>query len=166
MKIIKIALDNKMHCDALMDQMSLYATDIMGGGDQLSLYCQKNLIPKLKKREDYHAWLAFDGEKAIGILNAFESFSTFYAQPLLNIHDLAVTPAYRNKGVATQLMQQAEQFSIQQNYCKLTLEVLTENELAKHLYKTLGYAPYQLSATAGVAEFWQKQLTQVNTDKN
>ncbi|KMT63775.1 GNAT family N-acetyltransferase [Catenovulum maritimum] len=156
--IVSTDLNNPTHQRALIELLSQYALDEMGGGEALPDSCLENLITALQTRRDYYSWLAFKQEKAVGLLNSFESFSTFYAKPLLNIHDLTVVPDYRNQGIAKSLMQQATDFAKQKGYCKLTLEVLAENKLAKTLYHKLGYVPYKLSDSAGAAEFWQKPL--------
>ncbi|WAJ70458.1 GNAT family N-acetyltransferase [Catenovulum adriaticum] len=108
---------------------------------------------------DYTGWLAYWQNQAVGLLNAFEGFSTFYAKPLLNIHDLTVQPEHRGKGIAKALMQTAEQYAVKHHYCKLTLEVLDENQVAKKLYQSSGFKAYQLAENAGVAEFWEKPLS-------
>ncbi|WP_143871067.1 GNAT family N-acetyltransferase [Catenovulum sediminis] len=157
-QIIQLNIQNPQHQNDLLYCLQQYALDPMGGGEAISPYVVENLIHNLATRNDYFAWLAYDNNQAVGLLNAFESFSTFYAKPLLNIHDLAVLKSHRRLGIARQLMQTAESFARQQGYCKLTLEVLAENTQAKSLYQDLGYQAYQLSQHAGVAEFWQKAV--------
>ena len=157
-KIIQTDLSQPSHQQALITALNNYALDPMGGAAPLSDYVQQNLVNKLKQRSDYFGWLAFDGDKVIGLLNAFEGFSTFYAKPLLNIHDIAVDKAYRGQGLSKQLLKAAENHCRDNNYCKLTLEVLRENGIAKNLYESFGFQPYQLTVEGGAAEFWQKML--------
>ena len=40
--------------------------------------------------------------------------------------------------------------------CKVTLEVLSNNEKAKKAYTRFGFEPYVLDPAAGPAQFWQK----------
>ncbi|EWH11770.1 histone acetyltransferase HPA2 protein [Catenovulum agarivorans DS-2] len=156
--VIPTDITNADHQQALLAALNNYALDPMGGAAPLSDYVQQNLVNKLKQRSDYYGWLAFDGDKVIGLLNAFEGFSTFYAKPLLNIHDIAIDKDYRGQGLSKQLLNAAEQHCRTHDYCKLTLEVLRENSIAKDLYEGFGFAPYQLSIEGGPAEFWQKML--------
>jgi GNAT superfamily N-acetyltransferase len=48
--------------------------------------------------------LAFYDEEPAGIAVCFEALSTFEARPVLNIHDLAVYPTLRGKGVGRALL--------------------------------------------------------------
>jgi hypothetical protein len=56
------------------------------------------------------------------------------------------------------MMAYAEQLARDKGCCKVTLEVLTNNMAAKTAYQAAGYAPYQLDAEFGQAEFWQKPI--------
>jgi ribosomal protein S18 acetylase RimI-like enzyme len=140
---------------SLLDQ---YARHPMGGGEALPEFTRKNLAQTLAQRKDCYVILAYDEQKAIGLCNCFECFSTFACKPILNIHDVYVADGYRGQGVATRMMQHAEQLAHELDCCKLTLEVLTHNEAAKASYRSSGYAPYQLDDRFGQAEFWQKSL--------
>ena len=73
------------HQAALVELLNLYAQDQMGGGNPLNEEVKQRLIPELQKRDDFVSFLAYseDGqtrsqEKPVGLLNAFEGFSTFY----------------------------------------------------------------------------------------
>ncbi|MCU4677066.1 GNAT family N-acetyltransferase [Catenovulum sp. 2E275] len=158
LNIKQIQLEDEIQAAALLNLLKNYALDPMGGGEALSPYSQQNLIAQLKLRNDYIGWLAYWQQQPVGLLNAFEGFSTFYAKPLLNIHDLTVAKSFRGKGIANQLMQTAEHYARTNHFCKLTLEVLTENAVARNLYVKQGYQAYQLAENAGVAQFWQKEL--------
>ncbi|WP_373316878.1 GNAT family N-acetyltransferase [Chitinolyticbacter albus] len=52
--------------------------------------------------------VAFQGEAPAGIAICFEGFSTFACRPLLNIHDLAVSPDLRGQGIGARLLDEAE----------------------------------------------------------
>ncbi|MBV8636229.1 MAG: GNAT family N-acetyltransferase [Burkholderiaceae bacterium] len=135
-----------------------YAHDPMGGGEGLREDVKQKLVAALAQRPHAFSLLAFDGELPVGLVNCFEGFSTFAAKPLVNIHDVAVLPAYRGKGVAQLMMAEVERIAVERGCCKLTLEVLGSNQGAKALYQKLGYGGYQLGSATGVAEFWQKKL--------
>lgn len=138
--------------------LDAYARDPMGGGEPLSEYSRKHLAEALADRNDALTLLAWDDEQPIGLLNAFEGFSTFYCKPLINIHDLYVVPAWRNRGLARQLIDAAEAIARERGCCKLTLEVLDGNEPAQASYRRVGFEPYRLDEAQGQAQFWQKLL--------
>ena len=92
------------------------------------------------------------------MINSFEGYSTFKAQPLLNIHDIAVLPAHRSQGVGQALLAAAQDHAVERGCCKLTLEVLTGNHAALASYQRFGFAPYALDPAAGQASFMHKWL--------
>ena len=151
-------MDDVAHSKAILTLLNAYACDIMGGGESLSEYVQENLIDELSKRSDVLIVLAYDDGKPIGLAISFEGFSTFYAQPLLNIHDFVVIPEYRRKGVAKLILEKIESISKQRNYCKLTLEVLEGNVRAQKVYKDFGFASYVLDDQMGRGLFFDKKL--------
>ena len=143
---------------ALVYLLNQYAQHPMGGGQPLSTYTRINLAATLQQRSDCSVILAFDDERAVGLCNCFECFSTFACKPILNIHDIYVEQDYRGQGLAGKMMAYAEQLARDKGCCKVTLEVLTNNMAAKTAYQAAGYAPYQLDAEFGQAEFWQKPI--------
>lgn len=143
---------------ALLALMDAYASHPMGGGKPLSEAVKASLISQLRARSDYLGVIAWrDGEPA-GLANCFEGFSTFAARPLLNIHDIIVAPDHRGCGLSQRLLAEVERLALKRDCCKLTLEVLSNNEVAQGAYRKFGFAPYQLTAEAGQALFWQKLL--------
>ena len=113
----------------------------------------------MAKRSFAHVFIGYLDEKPAGLAICFEAFSTFACKPLLNIHDFAVHPAFRRKGVGSSMMFYIEQYAKSQlQACKLTLEVLSGNHPAKATYKAVGFEPYELDPEAGHAEFWQKKI--------
>ncbi len=156
--VIKADLGNAAHAAALFETLNAYASDAMGGGKQLSDYVRENLAAELKKRPAAHVFLAFDGETPAGLATCIEGFSTFACKPLLNLHDLAVMPAYRGQGVAKLLLAAVEDQARQLGCCKLTLEVLEGNAVARSLYRACGFEGYELKAETGKAMFMHKPL--------
>jgi len=131
----------------------------MGGGEDLAKSTKQNLIPALAKRTDVLAILVYERETAIGLAICFEGFSTFYAKPLLNIHDFVVKKSHRGQGIAKLLLEKIESISIERGYCKLTLEVLEGNSRAQKIYKNFGFSNYELDPVMGKAIFLDKKLT-------
>ena len=149
------------HAQVLVDVLDAYARDPMGGGEALSDFAKINLVASLAARPTAFSVLAFEGvdeTKPIGLINCIEGFSTFACQPLVNVHDVVVLPAYRGQRVAEAMFALVHDLAVQRGACKLTLEVLSGNQSALRLYERLGFAQYQLDPAAGRAQFMQKWL--------
>ena len=144
---------------ALIALLDAYACDPMGGGAPLAETTRQDLLDRLRDVPGAFSLIArVDGEAA-GLANCFTGFSTFAEAPLVNIHDMAVLPQFRGKGIGKALMQAVEAESKARGACKITLEVLSGNTVAKALYAECGFGDYQLDPEAGAAQFWQKTLT-------
>lgn len=157
-RIEGVRLHDKVHAAALLALLDDYARDAMGGGKPLSEDTRRHLIERLAERSDYVGYLAFVGDEAAGLINCFEGFSTFAARPLLNVHDIAVRGVHRGRGIGTALLAAAEQVARERGCCKMTLEVLSNNQVAMAVYRRAGFAPYQLDPSAGQALLMQKWL--------
>ena len=157
-EIIKADLNISEHAEAMMQLMETYAIDPMGGNKELSDHVKRNLVQELIKRTNSHIIIAFTNSQPAGLVICFEGFSTFNYKPLLNIHDLIVSPSHRRKGIARSLLQKVEAIAIELSCCKLTLEVLEGNTSAKSLYQSFGFEGYELNSQMGKALFWHKEL--------
>jgi GNAT superfamily N-acetyltransferase len=157
--IIRADLARPEHAAALVRLMDEYASGQTGNGIGLSDDAKANLAAVLQARAGAHTLLAEQEGEFVGLLNAFEGFSTFACRPLLNIHDVVVTEAQRGRGIGRLLMEAAERLARELGCCKLTLEVLEGNVKAQAAYKSLGYAGYELKPEMGKALFWQKKLS-------
>ncbi len=159
LQLVIVDFENVQHGSTFIDLLDCYALDPMGGGQGLSEYSKLNLIEKLAKREDILSVLAYLDEMPVGLITAFEGFSTFQCKPLFNIHDLVVHPDFRGQGLAIQLLESVEQVAIERGYCKLTLEVLSGNKTACSVYRKAGFRGYQLDPILGEAVFLEKVLS-------
>jgi len=130
----------------------------MGGEEDLSSFVRTNLISALQLRQGIHIVLAFVDKKPAGLAICFEGFSTFACKSLLNIHDFAVAPEFRGRGLAKRILEKVEGLARQLDCCKITLEVLEGNKTAQAVYSAFGFAHYELDAQMGSAFFWQKKL--------
>ena len=144
--------------DALLGLLDAYAADPMGGGKPLPEPVKAALVPGLKARSDYFGFIAFREGRPAGLVNCFEGFSTFLARPLMNIHDVVVLPEFRGQGLSLRLLDRVETLALARGCCKLTLEVLSGNAVAKAAYERFGFAGYALDPAAGEAVFWEKSL--------
>ena len=156
-------LENQEHAAAILELLRVYARGTMGGGEDLSDYCKLNLIAELKKRSNVHSILAFADGVPAGVSICIEGFSTFACKPLLNIHDLTVSPKFRRQGISKKILELIEQLARQLGCCKITLEVLQGNRIAMELYSKVGFAQYELDPTSGGAIFMQKRLEDRST---
>jgi len=158
MKIIEADLGLPEHGAALVHLLEEYARDPMGGGSDLPLYARENLVAELRRRDTAHVILGFAGGEPAGLVICFEGFSTFACRPLLNIHDVVVAKTHRGKGLCKSMLQSAEALAVELGCCKLTLEVLEGNAVAQAVYRSFGFAGYELDPRMGRAMFWEKKL--------
>lgn len=158
LRILPLDLADAAHAAAFLDLLDHYAQDPMGGGKPLAADARAHLVERLAGRPGFVGFLAFDGDTACGLINCFEGFSTFAAQPLLNVHDIVVRADRRGRGVGQALLAAAETAARERGCCKLTLEVLSNNHKALAAYDRAGFHPYVLDPAAGQALFLQKWL--------
>lgn len=151
--------NNEQHAKDLINLLSAYALDPMGGKEALPVYVKENLVATLAKRSDFFTVLCYVNGEAAGLLNCIEGFSTFSCKPLINIHDCAVLNKYRGLGLSLKMFAEAEKVAIQRGCCKLTLEVLEGNKIAKNAYEKLGFSGYELDPRLGRALFWEKKIS-------
>lgn len=159
LRILATDLHKPEHVAAFVALLDAYARDPMGGAQPLPDDVLAALPRRLTARSDFVSFLAFIGERPVGLINAFEGFSTFAARPLLNVHDIAVLAAYRRRGIGRALLAALEEAARARDCCKLTLEVLSSNAPAREAYARQGFAPYELDPAAGQALFLQKWLS-------
>jgi GNAT superfamily N-acetyltransferase len=156
--ILPVDYQNPAHRQALVMLLDAYAQDPMGGGEALAQDVKARLCDDLAARTDAASFIAWLDDAPVGLVNCIEGYSTFKAQPLMNIHDIAVLPGHRGAGVGQALLAAAEQHAKDRGCCKLTLEVLTGNARALKSYLGFGFEPYALDLAAGQASFMQKWL--------
>jgi len=149
---------NPVHAAALRTLMDVYARNVMGGGVPLTADVLDPLPSALAERPSAFTVLAFIDDTPAGLANCFEGFSTFKCRPLVNIHDIAVASEFRGRGLSQRLLDAVEQEARRRGACKLTLEVLSGNAVAKKAYRRFGFAGYEFDPAMGEAMFWQKGL--------
>ncbi|MBK5072770.1 GNAT family N-acetyltransferase [Budviciaceae bacterium CWB-B4] len=136
-----------------------YAQDPMGGGEALPPAVKASLLAELTRLPHAFTVLAYVDNKPAGLINCFLGFSTFAAKPLVNIHDVVVSASFRGLGLSQKMMAKVEQVAREKGCCKMTLEVLEGNEIAKGSYRKFGFSGYELDPQMGKAVFWQKKLS-------
>lgn len=137
--IIEADLDNKTHQKTIVTLLNLYALDLQGYNKCLPDSVLNELIPGLKRMPASLILLAEVERDFVGMAICFLGFSTFYARPIINIHDFTVKKDFRNNGIGTALIQAVETKAIELNCCKVTLEVQERNVKAMKLYQKTGF---------------------------
>ncbi len=160
-QVIKANYLDSKHEKEIQELLNIYASDPMGGGKALDKKVKENIVKELSKLPYAFSLIAYANEEPIGLANCFESFSTFAGKPLINIHDFVVLEKYRGNGISRKMLNKIEEIAISKGCCKITLEVLSNNESAKVAYKKFGFSSYELDPKAGVALFWQKKIMEI-----
>ena len=144
--------------EAIRTLVNAYACDPMGGGEPLSAEILARLVPGLRNHPTTRVWLARDGDEPAGVAVCFLGYSTFDARPLLNIHDLAVAPGARRRGVGRALLAAVEAGARELGCGRITLEVRQDNEPARALYAEVGLRGYMLGGEERPMHFLSKDL--------
>jgi len=157
-RVSRVDWSDVVQCADWLRLLDLYARDPMGGGHGLSPYAKEHLVGRFSQLSHAFALIAYCDGEAVAIANCIESFSTFACAGIVNIHDFAVAPGWRGRGIGRSLMQAIETEALRLGCCKMTLEVLEGNRAALALYSSVGFARYQLDPASGGALFLEKQL--------
>lgn len=111
------------------------------------------IITGLKMHPAYLGFFVKQNDEFVALANCNLNFSTWKARFIINIHDFVVHPKCRKQGVGRFLLRKIEDYAIQNNICKLNLEVRTDNVTAKTLYTKSGFSEGNPALL-----FWEKQL--------
>jgi ribosomal protein S18 acetylase RimI-like enzyme len=147
------------HAAGLLSVLDSYAGEDMGGGAPLDAEVRRRLVPALREQANALVLLAFQDGVVTGIATCFFGFSTFAARPLLNVHDLAVLPASRGRGIGRALLAAAEEHARARGCAKLTLEVREDNTRARGLYQERGFRDFELAGASYRTFFLAKPLS-------
>lgn len=155
---VQADLDNADHQVAVLAMVDAYSRDPMGDGSPLSADVRERLIPGLRQHPTTLVFLAYDGDMPVGVAVCFLGFSTFAAKPLINLHDVSIVSTHRGRGIGRGLLATVEAKARELGCCKLTLEVLDQNDRALRTYVAAGFKRYSLQPGAGEAIFMTKAL--------
>ncbi len=126
---------------AYLQMLDAYARDPMGAGAPLPGIVYQRLTQDLAANPAAFGLLAEQTGGAVGFATCFAGYSTFRAQPLLNIHDIAVIPEARGRGIGTALLEEITALGRRLGCCKVTLEVREDNLTARRRYAVDGFQP-------------------------
>jgi ribosomal protein S18 acetylase RimI-like enzyme len=146
-------LQNPQHQQAIIELLDMYCRDEFGDGRPLAPNARENLIPGLVKHGGARVFLAFGNSKPLGVAICLIGFSSFRGKPLINIHDIAVSPGARGKGVGRQLLAAVEAEARKMGCCKVTLEVRSDNTRAMGLYRSVGF-----KSSEPETHFWTQKV--------
>ncbi|MCR9571788.1 GNAT family N-acetyltransferase [Vibrio alginolyticus] len=124
---------------------------------EYSVELDLSVIAQLFTLPYFHGFISFVDNKPSGFAVCFESFSTYRAQRVMNIHDFMVSDSFRGKGVGKAQLNGIEQYCRDNDYLKITLEVGDDNVSAKKLYSSLDYKDYRVVLKG--QQHWQKYLS-------
>lgn len=144
---------NPLHCSKLTELLNCYIADPMGGGTPLDNEKSQQLITGLQAHPSCFVLFVSLNNEIAGLATCFINFSTFKAKPYINIHDIIVKKEMRGCGLGKVLLNKIIAIAIEQNYCKVTLEVREDNTNAKALYQSLGFKD-----TEPLMHFWTKSI--------
>lgn len=157
-EIVEADLTRPEHARDVVALTQAYAQDPMGNGAPLAQEVLDRLVPGLRSLPTTLIFLAYLDGEAVGIATCFRGFSTFHARPLVNVHDLAVLPARRGRGIGALLLAAVERKARQLGCCKVTLEVQENNTRAKGLYARAGFSQAVYGEPVGGFLFYTKPL--------
>ncbi|MFG0287787.1 MAG: GNAT family N-acetyltransferase [Rhodopirellula sp. JB044] len=151
------------HRVAILRLLSEYSADPAIGGSGLPFSVRQRVVDELARRENAVSLLATEEKmgsspQAVGLVNAFETFSTFAAMPVLNLHDVMVTRSHRGRGIGRRLIEAAEEEARRRGCCKMTLEVYRGNRAAATLYRRCDFIDPPGNRDLGETLFLSKSL--------
>ncbi|HEY2413980.1 MAG TPA: GNAT family N-acetyltransferase [Pirellulaceae bacterium] len=132
-------LNNSEHQRSIIDLLDMYCRDQFGDSKPLSNHARENLIPGLIKHGGARVFLACEEKKPLGVAICMIGFSSFRGKPLINIHDIAVSPEARGQGVGRKLLNAVTDEAKNLGCGKVTLEVRSDNIRAMGLYQSVGF---------------------------
>jgi ribosomal protein S18 acetylase RimI-like enzyme len=151
---------NPAHTKAIISLINAYIDDEMGGGKPLSVEKQQQMVDGLANYPTAIVLLAQEADVFVGLLVAFENFSTFTARPMINIHDVFVQKKYRGNGIGRKLMNAIINEAERRKCSRVTLEVRKDNIKAQNLYQSLGFEEAEHEMF-----YWRKPLKYTDENK-
>lgn len=135
-------LSDARQAAALVAMVDGYARGPEGQGAPLTEGARERLAGGLRAHPAAFVLMAFANDEPVGIAVCVWGFSTFAGRPSVNLHDLAVTPEHRGRGIGRALLRAVADRARERNACKVTLEVHASNARAKALYESEGFGPW------------------------
>lgn len=84
-------------------------------------------------------FIAWEGGRAAGFVQIFESWSTVRLAPVLILEDLFVEPSARGRGIGRALIDAAMSYAREAGAAGMFLETAVDNERAQEVYQRAGW---------------------------
>jgi len=156
--LVEADLNNPVHSQAIVSLLNAYALDLKGYNRSLPAEVLREVVPRMRKVPGAFVLLAQTQGEYVGMAVCFMGFSTFYARPLVNVHDFTVLKEHRGRGIGTALLEAVERKARSLDCCKVTLETQEKNETALRVYRRCGFEGSVLDESEGRALFLSKYL--------
>lgn len=153
LSIRNVNLQDEIHAQHVVKLLNDYMNDPMGNNSTMPKGMGAQIISGLKKHPAYLGFFAMCEEEYAGLANCNVGFSTFQARPLINIHDFIVAPEFRNQGIGHFLLRAIINYAVDNNFCRVNLEVREDNLSAKSLYRKMGF-----SDCVPRMMFWERKI--------
>lgn len=151
LKICDLTLGKDQH--ACLSLLNDYMCDPMGSNAPIPNGLGEEIIKGLNEISTYRGFFFLVDNIPVGYATCFRNFSTFAAKPLLNIHDIILSPTVRGKGYGKAFLNLICDFAKNDGCCRVNLEVREDNAVAINTYKSLGFGPCKPNMY-----FWEKRL--------
>jgi len=135
-------LSNPVEAAALVEIIDSYARGEGGQNAPLTARARDRLVPGLRAHPLAQVLLAKLDGRPVGAAVCVFGFSTFAGEPTVNLHDFAVLPESRGRGVGQALLAELERRARERGCCRISLEVHDTNARAKKLYRQNGFGPW------------------------
>lgn len=143
-EVVIADLAYEAHATVLVEIIDSYARGPGGQNAPITDYARAEMARGLAANPNAEVLLGIVDGKAVGVAVCVRGFSTFAGKPSVNIHDFAVLPEYRDRGVGHALLAEVERRARDRGCCKITLEVHDTNGGAKRLYESDGFGPWDV----------------------
>ncbi len=126
-------------CELPMDRAERVAREVAARPGALVIVAWASPADRAMDPKAPDATNALTALTPAGYCLCFEGYSSFAAAPLINLHDVAVAPAFRGQGVVKMMFDAIEAEARRRGCARLTLEVREDNIPAIKAYKRFGF---------------------------
>lgn len=132
-KQVDIDMFKKYFNDIL--ELKNYSSSLHFISSEIEEFNKKKLLEVYDYLEEEKAIIfgAFKNEKLIGYLWGYPH--TFFNEKRIYINSLVVNKQFSGQGIGTKLLKKIEEYSVDNNYDSMDLNVVPSNEIAYNLYK-------------------------------
>lgn len=92
----------------------------------------------LRNPDEYRFCVAAREREVLAVAALHRAYSSWHGKPYGTIEDVYVSEQARREGLATKLLEFIRQEAVRRGYCRLSLDVLDDNEPAQACYRRFG----------------------------